>query len=40
MLIPFYCRPLGEMLRPWFDAGFLMVDLLEPPPAMDDDLLG
>lgn len=38
--IPFYRRPLREVLRPLFDAGFLLEDLREPPPRSDDELLG
>lgn len=34
--VPFVRRPLREVLRPLFDAGFV----LEPPPETDDELLG
>ncbi len=38
--VPFYRRPLRGMLGPLFDAGFVLEDLLEPPPGTDDELLG
>jgi SAM-dependent methyltransferase len=38
--IPFYRRPLRAVLRPLFEAGFLLEDLLEPPPETDEELLG
>lgn len=40
LLVPFYRRPLREVLRPLFDAGFLLADLREPAPETDDELLG
>jgi len=38
--IPFYRRPLREVLRPLFDAGFVLEDLREPPPETDHEFLG
>lgn len=38
--IPFYRRPLREVLRPLSEAGFVLEDLLEPPPDTVDELLG
>ncbi|PSQ60219.1 hypothetical protein BRD18_01530 [Halobacteriales archaeon SW_7_71_33] len=40
--IPFYRRPLREVLRPLFAAGFAVEDLREPSPDADpdDELLG
>jgi len=40
--MPFYRRPLREVLRPLFAAGFAVEDLQEPPPDADpdDELLG
>lgn len=40
VLVPFYRRPLREVLRPLFDAGFLLADLREPAPEADDELRG
>jgi SAM-dependent methyltransferase len=40
LLIPFYRRPLREVLRPWCDAGFVLEDLPEPSPETDNELLG
>lgn len=40
LLMPFFRRPLREVVRPLFDAGFVLEDLREPPPETDDELLG
>lgn len=40
LMVPFYRRPLREVLRPLFDAGFVLADLREPAPGTDDELLG
>jgi ubiquinone/menaquinone biosynthesis C-methylase UbiE len=34
--VPFYRRPLREVVRPLFDAGFVLEDLLEPAPDADE----
>lgn len=39
-MVPFYRRPLREVLRPLFDAGFVVADLREPAPETDHELLG
>lgn len=38
--VPFFRRPLREVLRPAFEAGFRVADLREPAPDSDDEFLG
>lgn len=40
LLVPFYRRPLREVVRPLFDAGFVLEDLREPAPDSDDAFIG
>ena len=40
MWVPFFRRPLREVLRPVFEAGFRLADLREPAPDSEDRFLG
>ena len=33
----YYHRPLHSLLRPFFENGFVLTGLLEPPPKVPDD---